>query len=126
MKKTILLLTLLFFLINCNGQELKIQIFNKTGFDVDSIYIGDKVINQIKCNDSIWVLDCKSLVIQDGVAWSYAGGNIKSKTRDKKPPGHCGTGIKTVNSGNYFFDLILIEGENRFRIYYENHKISTR
>lgn len=122
MKKIILFVfTFLFCQINY-GQNLKIKIFNKTGFDIDSVSIGSKYIGAIKKGSSVKILDCNEIILQDGIPYGLPGGIILNETTNTELIGLCGTGRKTITRGYYKFDITAYKNEFGYRLFWHNHK----
>lgn len=118
--------TLLFFLVMCSkfsfGQHLKIELFNKTGYDLDSVSIGNEGFVKIKKDSSAFIRGCKELSMMGGLPIGTANGRIYSKKRDARFIGICGTGNKRVHKGYLKFDIVVVDGENGYRLFYQSHK----
>lgn len=118
--------TLLFFLVMCSkfsfGQHLKIELFNKTGYDLDSVSIGNEGFVKIKKDSSAVIRGCKELSMMGGLPIGTANGRIYSKKRDARFIGICGTGNKRVHKGYLKFDIVVVDGENGYRLFYQSHK----
>jgi hypothetical protein len=123
--KTILLF---FFLLMGSkfsfGQHLKIELFNKTGYDLDSVSIGNEGFVKIKKDSSVVIHGCKDLSMMGGLPIGNANGKIYEKKRDTRFLGICGTGNKRVRKGHFQFDIIMVDGENGYRLFYQTHKKS--
>jgi hypothetical protein len=123
-------ITLFFFLLMCSkfsfGQHLKIELFNKTGYDLDSVSIGNEGFVKIKKDSSAVIRGCKELSMMGGLPIGTANGMIYEKKRDARFIGICGTGNKRVHKGYFKFDIIVLDGENGYRLFYQSHKKSKR
>jgi len=108
--------------LNCFGQKLKIEIFNKTGFDLDSIKVQGKYIGSIKKNSSIVLSDFMKFKIQDGLPFGFPYGVIVGEKTYKGFYGLCGTGMKTVKRGKFRFNLICKERETGKELLWDEHK----
>jgi len=104
------------------GQNLKIELFNKTGFDLDSVLIGDKYVGSIKKDASIIITDCNELTMQDGLPYGLPHGTVKGRKRDRRSLVFCGTGCKNVSTGQYKFDITLNETENGYTLSWHRHE----
>jgi len=117
---------LLFFSLSVSqisfGQHLKIELFNKTGYDLDSVSIGNEGFVKIKKDSSAVIHGCKDLSMMGGLPIGTANGRIHEKKHDKRFIGICGTGNKTVRKGYFQFDIIMVDGENGYRLFYQSHK----
>lgn len=86
------------------SSDLKIEVFNKTDFDIDSLNIEGKYF-KIKKQRSLVIKDCRKLSMQDNLPFGSPDAIIKNKQRDTVPIFLCGTGIEEVRSGNYKFNI---------------------
>lgn len=121
--KAITLLILL--LININSvfsQHLKIELFNKTGYNLDSVSMGNEGFAKIKKDSSVTIHGIKEISTLGGLPIGTANGRIYEKKRDTRFIGICGTGNKTVRKGRLQFDIIMVDGENGYRLLYRSHK----
>jgi hypothetical protein len=118
---------LLFFVLLLSGQvmsaqKLKFIVYNRTGYDLDSIYIGRVCIGSIKKDDSLLVSNIGEFTMQDGMPFGFPSGSIKGKRPDRRVIGLCGTGVHPVNEGVYRYDIMIGESENGYGLYWEYHK----
>ncbi len=115
-----------FFLLSVSqmsfGQHLKIELFNKTGYDLDSVSIGNEGFVKIKKDSSVVIRNCKEIAMMGGLPIGTANGKIYEKKRDARFIGICGTGNKRVRKGYFKFDIIMVDGENGYRLFYQSHK----
>jgi len=122
MKTTILF----FFLLSVSqisfGQHLKIELFNKTGYNLDSVSIGNEGFVTIKKDSSAVIHGIKEISMMGALPIGNANGKIYEKKRDARFLGICGTGNKSVRKGYFKFDIIMVDGENGYRLFYQSHK----
>ena len=122
MKTTILF----FFLLSVSqisfGQHLKIELFNKTGYNLDSVSIGNEGFVKIKKDSSAVIYGIKEISMMGALPIGTANGKIYEKKRDARFLGICGTGNKSVHKGYFKFDIIMVDGENGYRLFYQSHK----
>ena len=122
MKTTILF----FFLLSVSqisfGQHLKIELFNKTGYNLDSVSIGNEGFVTIKKDSSAVIYGIKEISMMGALPIGTANGKIYEKKRDARFLGICGTGNKSVRKGYFKFDIIMVDGENGYRLFYQSHK----
>lgn len=122
MKTTILF----FFLLSVSqisfGQHLKIELFNKTGYNLDSVSIGNEGFVTIKKDSSAVIHGIKEISMMGALPIGTANGKIYEKKRDARFLGICGTGNKSVRKGYFKFDIIMVDGENGYRLFYQSHK----
>jgi hypothetical protein len=107
-------------------QSLKIKLYNDTGFDIDSTRIGNSYIGPIKNNSSVLVENCQQIEMQGDKFFGCATGIIKNKQRDSDCFELCGTGVRTVNKGDFKFDLYVFESDNRYTLRLFQHKNDSR
>ena len=114
-----LLLLSLYFIFFYN--KLKITVFNKTAYNIDSLKIDSKFFS-IKKGDSLFIDNCKSISMQSDLPFGLPQANIAGKTKDTFMLWFCGTGVKKIKNGQYKFDITLSEDSNFYRLYWQGHK----
>ncbi len=102
-------------------QNLKIEIFNRTNYDIDSLNIADNFFH-IKKGTSLFIENCKSISIQAGLPFGLPEAKIKGKNRDDSRWDFCGTGVKKIKRGKYKFDIMIMEDGSSYTLYWEQHK----
>lgn len=91
--------------------DLKIVVFNKTNFDIDSLNIGGKFY-KIKKHKTLVIKDCEKLFIQDNLPFGSPEGIIKNMKRDTMTNFLCGTGVEEMKKGKYKFNIeALVEND---------------
>ena len=106
----------LFFFSN-----LKIEVFNKANYDIDSLNIGNKFFS-IKKGESLFIDNCKSISMQSGLPFGFPEAKIKGKSKDTFPLFLCGTGIEEIRKGLHHFDITMSENNGFYRLYWQRHK----
>jgi hypothetical protein len=114
---TISVITLLFCQI-IQAQSLRIEIFNRTGYDLDSVYMDYNYVGSIKKDSSVLVLDCKEIVMDSGMPIGRPEGIIKNKVKTSEPQYLCGTEIYSVKEGDFKFDIKIMEEASNYRLYW--------
>jgi hypothetical protein len=114
-----LLVFLIYFLLFYN--KLKIVVFNKTAYNIDSLKIDNNFFS-IKKGDSLFIDNCKSISMQSDLPFGLPEANIVGKTKDTFMLWFCGTGVKEIKNGEYKFDITLSEDSNFYRLYWQGHK----
>lgn len=114
-----LFLTLLSFQI-ASAQKIKIKLYNKTGYDLDSVMIGDKFVGKIEKDEVAILLYNKQLIMQGDVPFGRPIAIIKNKKAVKVMLG-CSTKTKKINSGSLEFDINIYEANEGFRLYWQRH-----
>ncbi len=121
-----LLIICLFALVSLKGnaQSLKIRVYNKTGFDLDSVTISKNYIGKIPKDSSKLVLSIQGIEMQDEFPFIIQPGGIiknKKKFRDSARHTYCGTGVEMVESGNFEWDIKLLEKDSGYFLYWDKH-----
>lgn len=83
MKRLLLIFIGILFYQNCIGQDLKIKLTNKTGFDIDSVAISNRYIGLLKKDSSITV-ECNAITMERGFIMELPKGTIKRKKRHQE------------------------------------------
>ena len=121
MKAITFLVLLLISFHSSYAQHLKIELFNKTGYNLDSVSMGIEGYAKIKKDSSFTIHSIKEISLLGGLPIGTANGRIYEKKRDTRFMGICGTGNKTVRKGHLQFDIIMVDGENGYRLLYRSH-----
>lgn len=111
------ILTIYFF---CFSSRVQIEIYNKTGFDIDSLNIEGKFY-KIPKQKSL-VINCKKLTIQDNLPFGSPKGILKKMPRDTMPEFLCGTGVEEIRSGKYKFDIKALIGTDYYTLNWVKHE----
>jgi hypothetical protein len=111
------------------SQKMKVTIYNKTGFDIDSVRFQGKQIGLIKKNGFAVITDLEKLTLE---GYQYENelpqfdvdAIINHKKKDKEPFARCGTGVtfSTKTEGKFEFDIIFYEGENGYVLAWGKHE----
>jgi hypothetical protein len=102
--------------------EMNVEIFNKTGSDLDSVYIGEQYVGKIAKNGIVEVQSCPSFEMQDGAPFGYASGVINGMQEDTRRVGYCGTGVEPAAVGDHQFDIELMDSKFGYRLHWRPHK----
>ena len=102
--------------------DLKIVVYNKTGYDIDSLKMGNKFFS-IKKGGSLVIDNCQSIPMQADLPFGFPQANIQGKFKDTSHMFFlCGTGVKKIRNGKYQFDLIAYEDNNFYKLIWQRHK----
>ena len=101
--------------------DLKIVVFNKTNFDIDSLNIGGKFY-KIKKHKTLVIKDCEKLFIQDNLPFGSPEGIIKNMKRDTMTNFLCGTGVEEMKKGKYKFNIEALVENDYYLLYWTEHK----
>lgn len=112
-----LIATIYFFFFS---SRVQIEVYNKTGFDIDSLNIDGKFY-KIPKQKSL-VINCRKLTIQNNLPFGSPKGFLKNMPRDSMPEFLCGTGVEEIRSGKYKFDIKAFIGTDYYMLNWEEHK----
>ena len=103
------------------GQNVDIQVFNKTGYDLDSVLFGDFYLGKLNKDSTAFLSGIDEITMQGDVPLNRPFGLIEGKKRPfNLTP--CGTKSKKKKEGSYAFDLFIYETGNEYRLYWKKHE----
>ena len=102
-------------------QNLKIEVFNKTNYDIDSLNIGNRFFH-IKKGSSLLIDNCKSISMQAGLPFLLPEAKIKRKNDGTIHWDLCGTGVKEIKRGKYKFDIAISEDSSSYLLFWKEHQ----
>lgn len=103
------------------SSNVKIQVFNNSEYDIDSLEVGGNYY-RIEKHKSIFIDNCRSLEIQADLPFGKPQGVIKNKLKDTMTYIYCGEGVKSVKSGSYKFDVEAFVDEKYYSLFWKEHK----
>lgn len=103
------------------GQHIQIKIFNKTGYDLDSVSFGHFYLGNIKRDSSVFLAGIEEITMQGEVPLNRPFGIIEDKKRPLNLKS-CATKSKKSKEGSYAFDIFLFETGNEYRLYWKKHE----
>jgi len=103
------------------GQKINIAVFNKTGYDLDSVSFDGIQLGKITKDSSVLLSDIDEITVQGHLPLHRPFGIIEGKKRpfNLSP---CSTRSKKKKSGNYAFDIYIYETKNEYRLYWKKHE----
>lgn len=117
---------ILFILLNALpslliGQNVEIKIFNKTGYNLDSVSFDHFYLGTIGKDSCVFRSDIDEITLQGDVPLHRPFGIIEGKIRpiNLSP---CGTKSKKKKVGRFEFDLFIYETGNEYRLYWKKHE----
>ena len=112
MKTKVFLFLLCAIFLQQNGfsQKLTIELFNKTGLDLDSVTLNKVYCGKIKKDSSLKVLKCKGFYSSSGLPLLKISGVINDKIPVRSLT-ECGTKAKYITTGKHQFDIFLSKPE---------------
>jgi hypothetical protein len=103
------------------GQNIQIKVFNKTGYDIDSVLFGHFYLGKLSKDSTVFLSGIDEITMQGDVPLNRPFGLIEGKKRPfNLTP--CGTKSKKKKEGSYAFDLFIYETGNEYRLYWKKHE----
>ena len=108
--KVVLFLLCAIFCQNGIAQKLTIELFNKTGFDLDSVILNKVYCGKIEKDSSLKVLKCTGFYSSSGWPLLKISGIIHDKIPVRSLT-KCGTKAKFIATGKHQFDIYITKPE---------------
>jgi hypothetical protein len=105
------------------GQKVEIKIFNKTGYDLDSVSFDHFHLGKILKDSTVLFSDIDQIIFHGDIPLHRPFGIIEGKNRPTNLA-PCATKSKKKNAGSYAFDILLYEQGNEYRLYWKMHEES--
>jgi len=103
------------------GQNINIQVFNKTGYDLDSVSFDHFYLGKISKDSTVFISGISEITMHGDVPLLRPFGIIKGKKRPVNLK-ECGTKSKKKKSGIYAYDILINESENQYQLYWKKHE----
>lgn len=103
------------------AQNIQIEVFNKTGYTLDSVSFENYYLGKIRKDSSVFISGIDEFSIQGDVPLNRPFGIIEGKKRPLNLKS-CATKSKKKKSGNYAFDIFIHERGNEYRLYWKMHE----
>ncbi|MFN5148373.1 MAG: hypothetical protein ACK46O_12735 [Flavobacteriia bacterium] len=117
---------LIFFTLFCNEfsycQKVSIEIFNKTGFKIDSLYFADRDLGPLNMDSSTNTGNLELIVFSSAEVPLETPYAAIFGVKVEKPLKKCGTKSSKRTCCSYQFDLHSYPSENGFRLYWLKHE----
>ena len=103
------------------GQNIHIKVFNKTGYNLDSVLFGHFYLGKLSKDSTVFLSGIDEITMQGDVPLHRPFGIIEEKKRPfNLTP--CGTKSKKKKAGSYAFDLFINETGNEYLLYWKKHE----
>jgi hypothetical protein len=103
------------------GQNIQVKVFNKTGYDLDSVSFDHFYLGKISRDSTVFISNIIEITMQGDVPLHRPFGIIEGKNRPfNLAP--CSTKSKKKKAGMYAFDLFIYETGNEYRLYWKKHE----
>jgi len=103
------------------GQNIHIKVFNKTGYNLDSVSFDHFYLGKISKDSTVFISGISEITIHGDVPLLRPFGIIKGKKRPVNLK-ECGTKSKKKKSGIYAYDILINESENQYQLYWKKHE----
>jgi len=103
------------------GKNIQIKIFNKTGYNLDSVSFDNFYLGKISKDSLVILSSIKEITMHGDVPLNRPFGLIEGKKRPfNLTP--CGTRSKKRKDGSYAVDMLIFETGNDYRLYWKKHE----
>ncbi len=102
-------------------QIVGIEVFNKTGYNLDSVSFYNIELGNITQDSSVVLADLDEIIFLGDLPLHLPFGLIEGKKRPTNLT-PCGTKSKKKNDGFYQFDILIYEIGNEYRLYWRKHE----
>jgi hypothetical protein len=106
------------FSIDAHGQKIKIHIYNKTGHDLDSVTWDGHYLGHIQKDSAFVFTGIDEFITQSMVPFVVPSALVNGR-KAVLQKAKCSTKTKLVKSGVFYFDLLLWDGANGLRLYWQ-------
>ena len=103
------------------GQNIQIKVFNKTGYNLDSVSFDHFYLGKISKDSTFFISSINEITMHGDVPLLRPFGIIKGKKRPVNLK-ECGTKSKKKKSGIYAYDILINESENQYLLYWKKHE----
>ena len=103
------------------AQNIKITVFNKTDYDLDSVSFDHFYLGKISKDSTVFISGISEITMKGYVPLYLPFGIIKEKKRPFNLT-KCGTKSKKKKAGSFAFDLFIYETGNEYRLYWKKHE----
>ncbi len=103
------------------GQNIQIKVFNKTGYNLDSVSFDHFYLGKISKDSTVFISGISEITMHGDVPLLRPFGIIKGKKRPVNLK-ECGTKSKKKKSGIYAYDILINESENQYQLYWKKHE----
>lgn len=103
------------------GQNIAIKVFNKTGYDLDSVTFHQLYLGELCKDSSVFISGIAEMTMQGDVPLHRPFGIIE----DKKSPhnlSECATKSRKVKEGSYAFDVFINDRGYDYLLYWKKHE----
>ena len=103
------------------GQNISIKVFNRSGYNLDSVSFGHFYLGKISKDSAVFRSGIDEIIMHGDVPLNRPFGLIEGKKRPfNLTP--CGTKSKKKKEGSYTFDIFINETGNEYWLYWKKHE----
>ena len=103
------------------GQNINLVVFNKTGYNLDSVSFNRIELGNITKDSSVVFSNINEITLLGDVPLHIPFGIIEGKKRPLNLT-PCGTKSKKKKEGIFVFDILIYETEGESRLYWRKHE----
>ena len=103
------------------GQNINLVVFNKTGYNLDSVSFNRIELGNITKDSSVVFSNINEITLLGDVPLHIPFGIIEGKKRPLNLT-PCGTKSKKKKEGIFVFDILIYETEGEYRLYWRKHE----
>lgn len=103
------------------AQNLSLEVYNLSGYDLDSLYIEKEYVGGLKRDSTIIIRQIDTLTIQGMLPLLLPVGVVKEKKMHRSPL-KCSTKSRKVSDGHYRFNLHSREDQRGLSFYWTVHQ----
>ena len=103
------------------GQNINLVVFNKTGYNLDSVSFNRIELGNITKDSSVVFSNINEITLLGDVPLHLPFGIIEGKKRPLNLT-PCGTKSKKKKEGIFVFDILIYETEGEYRLYWRKHE----
>ncbi|MCF8409426.1 MAG: hypothetical protein K9G36_10690 [Crocinitomicaceae bacterium] len=103
------------------GQNINLVVFNKTGYNLDSVSFNHIELGNITKDSSVVFSNINEITLLGDVPLHLPFGIIRGKKRPLNLT-PCGTKSKKKKEGIFMFDILIYETEGEYRLYWRKHE----
>ena len=103
------------------GQNIKVIVFNKTGYALDSVSFHQNYLGNIPKDSAVVLSNLNDIVLLGDVPVPRPVGCLDGQNRPLNLL-ECGTKSKKKKEGVFMFDLLIYETGNEYRLYWRKHE----
>ena len=103
------------------GQNIHIKVYNKTGYNLDSVSFHHFYLGKISKDSAVSLFGINEIIMQGAVPLSRPFAIIEDKKRPYKLKS-CATKSMKKKSGSYAFDIFINERGNDYWLYWKKHE----